>query len=163
MSLTTGSQNDRPSREVIHMLTAFLWSTRSQDPRLKVGAVVTSQDLRRVLSIGYNGPAKGLPESFISAEPGNSKCLHAEENALLLADCTIPNKVIFITDSPCLMCAQRIVNAGFSRVVWARKYRDESGLKILESCGVAHEQLPISQSDLPWLLHRVVSLFSRVE
>lgn len=121
----------RPSRESIHMQTAHLWSLRSQDPRLKVGAVITSHDMRRVLSVGYNGPAKGLPPEFIRNEPGNSGCLHAEDNAIAYVDSTVENKVMFITHSPCEMCAQRIINANISTVYYSISYRDTVGINIL--------------------------------
>lgn len=118
------------------MKLAFLWSERSLDPRRKVGAVVTSPDLRRILGIGYNGPAKGLPPSFIRSEPGNSGCLHAEENALLTTDFSVGGKVMFTTDEPCELCAQRIVNAGVVKVYYSRQYRTHEGLHILHQCKV---------------------------
>lgn len=126
----------RPTRESLYMAMAHLWAKRSLDPRLKVGAIVTSEDMRRVLGIGYNGPAKGLPRTVIRNEPGNSGCLHAEENALLTSDFSIPNKRMFITDSPCELCAHRIINAGVKHVYYDRQYRVTTGLEILESLGI---------------------------
>lgn len=123
------------------MATAFLWASRSEDPRLKVGAIITTSDMRRVLSFGYNGLAKGRPKEDIRIEPGNSGCLHAEDNAIAMCDSTVPDKIIFITHAPCEMCAQRIVNAGFSRVYFCKGYRDKSGLHILIKCDVKFDVL----------------------
>ena len=131
----------RPTREQIHISTAFLWASRSMDPRRKVGAVITTEDMKRILSIGYNGPAKGLPDSYIRDEPGNSGCLHAEDNAIAMVDSTIPDKIIFITDEPCEMCAQRIVNANITRVYYHHPYRAHTGLSVLDKCGVPFEQI----------------------
>jgi len=44
---------------------------------------------------------------------------------------------MFITLSPCRMCAKAIVNAGIETVVYDEQYRDTSGLKILTDSGVS--------------------------
>ncbi len=124
-------ESSRPSRESLHMATAFLWASRSEDPRLKVGAVVTTHDMRRVLSVGYNGLAKGRSSDEIRNTPGDSGCLHAEDNAIAMCDSTIPDKRMFVTHQPCEMCAQRIINAGFSHVYWNQFYRDQTGHSLL--------------------------------
>lgn len=134
----------RLTRVFIHMMTAFLWAERSLDPRLKVGAVITTFDLRRVLSVGYNGPARGVDHSIISAVPGQSNCLHAEDNAIAFVNSTIPDKVMFVTDQPCHTCSQRIINADIQTVYYARKYRDESGVELLrkQKVNVIHLHMP---------------------
>lgn len=129
-------QIPRPTRQVLHMLTAFMWAQRSEDPRLKVGAVITSYDLRRILSFGYNGLAKGLDPEYIGTTPGESGCLHAEDNALTFCDSTIPDKRLFVTHAPCVMCTQRIINAGFYGVTYCLPYRDPRGLKLLNGAGI---------------------------
>lgn len=126
----------RPSREDLHMVTAFLWAQRSLDPRHQNGAVVTTPDMKQVLAIGYNGPAKGLPHTAVRDTPGDSGCLHAEDNAIAFCNSTIPGKVMFVTTEPCEMCAQRIVNAGFARVFYVRAYRIHIGADILAKCKV---------------------------
>jgi deoxycytidylate deaminase len=57
---------DIPTRQLIHMTTAIHWSYRSKCSIInrKVGAVITDPSFRQVLSVGYNGPAKGLPVDF---------------------------------------------------------------------------------------------------
>ena len=123
------------------METAFLWAQRSEDPRLQVGCVITDNSMRRILSIGYNGLASGRDKKYIRKGVGNSGCLHAEDNAIAMCDSTVPNKRIFITHAPCEMCAQRIVNAGFSHLYFADHYRDVKGLVIAYNAGIEHEQL----------------------
>ena len=45
---------ERPSREEIHMKTAIMWGQRStcKRPNRKIGCVITSEDMTRILSIG---------------------------------------------------------------------------------------------------------------
>lgn len=136
----------RPPRPVLHMLTAFLWSSRSVCRRKdrKCGAVVTSSDLRRIISIGYNGPAKGLPDEECTGLEGNCRCLHAEDNAVSSMRSNEYGAVLFTTMMPCVMCAQRIVQADIDRVYYVESYRSDEGIKILEKCGTKCERLQVT-------------------
>ena len=63
--------------------------------------------------------------------------LHAEINALLKMDYNIPkHKILYVTLSPCRMCAKAIINAGIDEVIYDEEYRNTSGLEILKSSGV---------------------------
>ena len=65
--------------------------------------------------------------------------IHAEINALLKMDYNNPKKKkMYLTLSPCRMCAKAIVNSGIDEVIYKSLYRDESSLKILESSGINH-------------------------
>jgi len=119
------------------MEMAHIISRRSYDPRHQVGAIVVTQDNSQVLSLGYNGNYKGGPNEVESEVPGESGFLHAEINCLLKLDYNNPKqKAMYVTLSPCRMCAKAIVNAGVNEVVYDREYRDTSGLEILRSVGV---------------------------
>jgi dCMP deaminase len=119
------------------MEMARLISRRSYDPRHQVGAVVVTSDNTQVLSLGYNGNYKGGPNEVESEVPGDSGMLHAEINALLKLDYNNPKqKTLYVTLSPCRMCAKAIVNSRIDEVVYDREYRDTSGLEILRSAGV---------------------------
>jgi len=132
------SQNVRPEWHEVWMDFAKSISRRSYDPRFQVGAVVVTNDNTQVLSVGYNGNHSGGPNEVESEEPGQSGMLHAEINALLKMDYNNPkSKTMFITLSPCRMCAKAIVNAGIETVVYDEQYRDTSGLKILTDSGVS--------------------------
>lgn len=110
---------------------------RSHDDRHQVGAVVVSSDNTQVLSVGYNGNYSGGPDCAESNEPGQSGLLHAEINALLKLDYNNPKrKILYVTLSPCAMCAKAIVNAGISEVVYDVVYRDTSGLEILRGTNI---------------------------
>jgi len=135
----------RPSWDEVWMEMARLISRRSYDPRHQVGAVVVTSDNTQVLSIGYNGNYKGGPNEVESEAPGDSGLLHAEVNSLLKLDYNNPKrKVMYVTLSPCRMCAKAIVNAGISEVVYGSEYRDTSGLDLLRSVGVGVRQAPLA-------------------
>lgn len=128
----------RPKWHTVWMDFAKSISRRSYDPRFQVGAVVVTNDNTQVLSVGYNGNHSGGPNEVESSEPGESGMLHAEINALLKMDYNNPKrKTMFITLSPCRMCAKAIVNAGIETVIYDEEYRDTSGLNILMESGVS--------------------------
>ena len=110
---------------------------RSYDPRFQVGAVVVTEDNTQVLAVGYNGNYSGGPNQVESKMPGQSGMLHAEINALLKMDYNNPKvKIMYITLSPCRMCAKAIINSGINEVVYSDEYRDLSGLEVLTEAGV---------------------------
>ncbi len=127
----------RPSWNTVWMKFAHLISKRSYDPRYQVGAIVVTEDNTQVMAVGYNGNYSGGPNEVESAIPGESGMLHAEINALLKCDYNDPQrKIMYITLSPCRMCAKAIINAGIDEVIYDELYRDDSGLEILKSAGL---------------------------
>jgi|TARA_R110002020_G_scaffold37124_20_gene112099 dCMP deaminase len=130
-------ENTRPSWDQIWMEFAKNISRRSCDKRYQVGAVVVTDDNTQVLSVGYNGNHSGGPNESESSIPGQSGMIHAEINALLKLDYNNPKtKVMYVTLSPCRMCAKSMVNAGINEVVYGEEYRDTSGLEILKESGI---------------------------
>jgi dCMP deaminase len=130
-------ENLRNSWPETWMSVAHIISNRSYDPRLKVGAIVVSEDNSQMLSIGYNGNYKGGPHVQESSEPGQSGFIHAEVNALVKCDFNFSKKKhMYLTHSPCRACAKLIINAEIARVVYDIPYRDTSGLEILSSVGI---------------------------
>jgi dCMP deaminase len=116
---------------------------RSTCKRLKVGTVITSTDYRRVLAVGYNGNATGLPNCCDRDEPGNCGCLHSEENAVI--NCDAPRfieKYVFVTHLPCVQCAKRLINLGNVKAVfYGQDYRIRDSLELLKSVGIRVEQV----------------------
>jgi len=116
---------------------------RSPDPDHRVGAIIITDDNTQMLSLGYNGDHAGGPNSRESDVPGQSGFLHAEINALIKCDYNAgKRKVMYVTLSPCRMCAKAIVNARIHEVVYGEEYRDTSGIDLLQSCGVRVRRLP---------------------
>lgn len=111
---------------------------RSYDLRLKVGAIIVSDDNTRLLALGYNGNYRGGPHEPDSVDPGCSGFIHAEVNALIKCDYNFNRKkIMYLTHSPCQQCAKLIVNANISEIVYDKEYRDNSGLTILRTCGLS--------------------------
>jgi dCMP deaminase len=127
---------DRIPLEEVYMRMAEELAKRSTCARSSVGTVITTADLTQVLGIGYNGNARGLPNSCDSPEPGRCGCLHSEANALIKAGASTPGKLLFVTLSPCVMCAKMIVNSNVARVYYRTGYRDPAGLEVLSRGGV---------------------------
>jgi len=116
---------------------AHIISRRSYDPRHQVGTVIVTKDNTQVLSVGYNGNHTGGPNEVESTVPGESGMIHAEINALLKMDYNNPKgKTMYVTLSPCRMCAKAMVNAGIDRVVYDQEYRITTGLDVLRDSGI---------------------------
>lgn len=128
----------RPTFEQIYLDLARTLARRSTCKRLQVGTVITSTDFRKVLAVGYNGNATGLPNSCDREEAGNCGCLHSEENAVI--NCDAPRsteKVAFVTHLPCVACAKRLINLGnVKRVIYGEDYRVRDSLEVLRSVGI---------------------------
>src|SRR5258708_8375681 len=122
---------DRIPLYEVYMRMAEELAKRSTCARLQVGTVVTDQVLENVLAIGYNGNARGLPNKCDSTVPGNCGCIHSEMNALVKAPGSVRDKVLFVSASPCVMCAKLIINSAVTHVFYRKPYRDPSGIKVL--------------------------------
>jgi len=127
---------NRPPLYEVYMRMAEELAKRSTCARLQVGTVITDSALEHVLSIGYNGNVRGFPNRCDSAEPGRCGCIHSEQNALVKARGDVPDKVAFVTASPCVMCAKLMVQAKVTHVFYREVYRDDGGLGVLEQAGV---------------------------
>lgn len=133
----------RPSFQSIYLKLAETLSARSTCKRLQVGTVITSTDFRKVLAVGYNGNATGLPNSCDRDEPGNCGCLHSEENAVI--NCDAPRhveKYVFVTHLPCMACAKRLINLGNVKgVFYKEEYRLRDSVTVLESVGIRVQRI----------------------
>jgi dCMP deaminase len=120
----------------------FNISRRSPDPSFKVAAIVVTEDNTQLLSLGYNGDHAGGPNCRESDMPGDSGFIHAEVNALIKLDFNSPKrKKMYVSLSPCKMCAKAIINARIDEVVYIDKYRDLSGVELLQNAGIKVRQL----------------------
>ena len=146
-----GKRRNYISWDTYFLLVAFISTERSKDPSTQVGAVIVKNN--RILSVGYNGTPNGIsddemPWDSLGEETGdilqikNSFVVHAEANALdnLLFREPLYNSVMYVTLSPCPLCALRIANSGIKTVIYLEKYRKEKEFllskMILEKAGV---------------------------
>lgn len=133
----------RPTWDEVWMEVAYIVARRSVDPAYKIGCVIVSDDNQQVLSLGYNGMERGGPNVVDSTERGKSGTIHAEINALIKLNVDNPKrKRMYVTRSPCKMCARAIVNAGIHEVIFDKQYRDTSGINLLQERGVHVSHFP---------------------
>jgi dCMP deaminase len=117
---------------------AFEWGKLSHCKRKQVGALIVKG--RMIISDGFNGAPTGF-DNCCENEKGETKwmVLHAEANAILkVAASTQSSKgsTLYITLSPCRDCSKLILQAGITRVVYARAYKDLSGVEFLKEAGI---------------------------
>lgn len=130
--------NPRPSFEQTYMMIAKILSLRSTCNRIKVGVVITTDDYREIISVGYNGNATGLANCCDRDEPGNCGCIHAEDNAIAKSrhprECS---KVLFVTLLPCPACAKRIINYGGVKIVYyLDDYKNKDAILLLNASNI---------------------------
>lgn len=142
----------RISREQMFMDIAEIVAKRSACLRNNVGTVIVNED-NNIVAIGYNGPAAGVPQCTREiCHAGCDIAIHAEDNAIQRMpkknyynlddyikgeELNPHNYRMFCTVSPCMHCAQKIINRGDIKEVYYRyEYRENAGIKHLLSNGI---------------------------
>lgn len=146
------------------MAVATAMSQLGTCARLQVGAIIHDDD-GHVLANGYNGAARGLahcthkctcPKSFVSALYSEhqptiqhhktckkvmpcTRAVHAEANAV--ADAARRGVVTrgmwcTVTHSPCVACANLLVQCGVNTVLYIEEYRSREGIELMLTAGV---------------------------
>jgi dCMP deaminase len=122
----------RISRETMLMEMAHVAAKRGTCGRLAVGAVIAVES--RPISIGYVGALPGAPHCWELQCDLSKPCtrtVHAELNAINWAvrqGLEVEGADMYITDSPCLKCAQEIANHRLGRIFFDRQYRIHDGV-----------------------------------
>lgn len=135
----------RLSADEAYMQMAEVWSQRSYATRSKVGAILVKD--QRVISDGFNGMPRNMPNHEIETqlEDGtlvtNPLVIHAEANCFDKLSKNGSNTgaegaYMYLTLSPCLECAKRIINNRVAKVFYRTAYRNTDGLNVLERAGV---------------------------
>ena len=124
-----------------YLRMARIWSENSYCTRRKVGALIVKDQM--IISDGYNGTPSGF-ENVCEDESGLTKpyVLHAEANAITKVACSGNNSdgaTIYITASPCVECAKRIIQSKIKRVVYGEEYRLTDGVDLLRRAGIEVE------------------------
>ena len=134
----------RTSRDRLFIDVALRFAEQGTCNRAKVGAVIV-QD-RRIVSCGYVGSPPGQPHCLdvgCDPEDGCLRTIHAEMNAILWAarmGVPLDGAEMYATHSPCLTCAQGIVQAGIGKFVYVTDYR-KARLDILNLADVVWYKL----------------------
>jgi dCMP deaminase len=115
------------------MQVAEVVSRRSTCFRRNVGAVIVRD--KNIVSLGYNGPPSGEEHCTGKTCPTNNVCtraVHAEINAINRLETPHSALAMFVTESPCLACAARIVSEQrIHAVYFMHPYRDPAGVEFL--------------------------------
>ena len=125
------------------------WASCYQKNR-KMGAVIVRD--KRILTTGYNGAPQGIKPCVERGEclrrklgiPSGTRAevcyaVHAEQNALIQAarmGVSVYGATMYVTYSPCIICARLLINAGIVRVIYRYDYPDEFSKEILKEAGV---------------------------
>ena len=124
---------------------AKIWGQLSYCERKKVGALIVKD--RMIISDGYNGTPSGF-ENICEDDEGYTKwyVLHAEANAIAKVSGSTQSTdgaTLYITLSPCRECSKLIFQSGIKRVVYSKKYKDQSGIEFLIKSGVKVDYIEI--------------------
>jgi dCMP deaminase len=126
-----------------YLRMAKTWSALSHCKRKQVGALIVKD--RMIISDGYNGTPSGF-DNDCEDENGDTRwyVLHAEANAILKVAQSTHNcsgATLYLTLSPCKECSKLVVQSGIKKVVYITEYKDNSGIRFLESAGIELVQI----------------------
>lgn len=127
------------------MQYAELIAQQSKGIRAKVGALLVTTN--GVQIPGYNGTAPGRPNELeedvgfndISQLVTKPEVIHAELNCIIKAareGVATLGSTVFVTHAPCVHCAALLVSCGVAHVYFRSHYKNDDGIKLLESCNV---------------------------
>lgn len=130
-----------------YLKMAKVWAENSYCVRKKVGALLVKDKM--IISDGYNGTPEGF-ENVCEDDNNTTKpyVLHAEANAITKvakSNNSALGSTLYVTTSPCVECSKLIIQSGIKRVVFCEKYRDTSGLELLEKADIALSHIPDEQ------------------
>jgi len=108
----------RPEWDDYFMSLALCTSIRSLDPRTKHGCVIVDNH-HRVLTMGYNGPLRGVDDEKVSLSSPEKyyEMEHAERNAIYSYSGSLEGATAYITGEPCYDCLRALIQKGVSRIV----------------------------------------------
>lgn len=120
-------------------------STWSKDPSTQVGAVLIHEPTRTVVSVGYNGFARGINDDnrLSDRDVKYDIIIHAEENCLLYASrIDLDECGIYVHPfPPCSKCMAKLIQRGIRKVVATNdipdRWRDNfnRSISLLEEVG----------------------------
>ena len=123
---------------------AIRFGQSSEANRLKVGALLVRDG--KILSQGVNGTPPKWESEVCEGEDGKTlpRVRHAEIaclEKLWNSTETAEGATMYISHSPCLPCAIKLLTAGISSVYFKEEYRCDEGVKFLKRNGVEVKQL----------------------
>jgi dCMP deaminase len=167
-------KSQRPSYDEYFMKMAYLAASRSTCIRRHVGAVLVKD--KHVLSTGYNGAPKGMKHceeagclrEKLQTPSGERheicRGLHAEQNAIIQAavfGISIKNSILYVTNTPCIVCAKMLINAGVTEIIYAGDYPDALSIEMLRESKIKLKHYQIN--DIQYQkIHDVSTNFEKI-
>jgi dCMP deaminase len=130
-----------------------------------VGAVAVKN--KHILATGYNGAPAGVKDCLelgclrdeLGIESGTRheicRGIHAEQNVIIqgsLHGVSLEGATIYVTHSPCVLCAKMLINAKIGRFVTFGSYADDSFVDLFREAGIEfelHDKPPSGITHLP--------------
>ncbi|MFC2018227.1 cytidine/deoxycytidylate deaminase family protein [Chloroflexota bacterium] len=142
----------RPDIDEYFLKIASVVAERSTCRRHHVGAVAVRN--KHILATGYNGAAAGLRDCLelgclrndMDVPSGTRheicRAIHAEQNVIIQAalhGVSLEGATIYVTHSPCILCAKMLTNAKIKRFVTFGKYADDAFKELFNEAGIEFE------------------------
>jgi dCMP deaminase len=154
----------RPDADEYFLKIASVVAERSTCHRHHVGAVAVRD--KHILATGYNGAAAGLKDCLelgclrdemkIPSGTRHEICrgIHAEQNAIIQASLhgvSLEGATVYVTHTPCILCAKMLVNARIKRFVTFGEYADNSFMELFNEAGIELEVRKKPPSEITYL------------
>lgn len=126
-----------------YLRMAVEWAKLSHCNRKQVGSIIVKNGI--IIADGYNGTPSGF-DNCCEDKDGNTHwyVLHAEANAILKlsrSNNSGNGSTLYITLSPCKDCSKLVLQAGITRVVFMKSYKDSEGIDFLKAAGIEVKQI----------------------
>lgn len=141
----------RPDIYTYAMMLALVAATRTTCQRRGVGCVLLDHE-GSILSIGYNGMARGQPHcneghlcQGADLPPGQDHCeaIHAEVNALLRCSERRLIHEVIVTLSPCLSCVKLLLGTNCQEIIFLEQHpRSDQAQALWEKNGRVWRHMP---------------------
>ena len=154
----------RPDTDEYFLKIASVVAERSTCRRHHVGAVAVRD--KHILATGYNGAASGLKDCLelgclrddMNVPSGTRhevcRAIHAEQNVIIqgaLHGVSLEGATVYVTHTPCILCAKMLVNARIKRFVTFGKYADDAFRDLFEEAGIEFELRQKPSSNITYL------------
>ena len=105
-----------------YLQIAEIASQKSKDPSSKVGCVIVDSN-NRIVSTGFNGFIAGCDEDQMTYDRPMkyNLIIHAEMNALMFANQSVKNCIVYVTHHPCDNCFKHLAQAGIKKIYYKSK------------------------------------------
>lgn len=139
----------RPDIDEYFLKIASVVAERATCRRHHVGAVAVRD--KHILATGYNGAPSGSRDCLelgclrdelgIPSGERHEICrgIHAEQNVIIQASLhgvSLEGSTIYVTHTPCVLCAKMLVNARIKRYVSFGSYDDDSFIDLFREAGI---------------------------